>query len=203
MWLSSIPTEQATVADSDPLVTLQVAVAELAPSQTMEAGGQTSQNVALLLPSRERLDPPTRLLLRDSELRVLGTQIPPWSDAPAVVTCERVNPDLPDLVTVLDVTGRALDDETGRYVDIKTTLWSGSAHIVSGLPATVEAAGESAPLDKVTITLPLDAPYREGLRVHVDSARTPGVSGGDFGMSGEVLDSSAALRRVIGYRLGG
>lgn len=202
MWLSSIPTEEAVVAGSDPLVTLQVAIAELAPSQTVEAGGQTNQSVSLLLPSRERLVPPVRLLVRGDELRVLGTQIPAFPSAPAVVTCERVNPDLSDAVLIVAPGQKVLDDETGRFIETEEQLWSGMAHISSGTPATVEAAGEGAPLDKVTITLPLDAPAREGLRVRPVSSRTPGVMGGDFGISGEVLDSSASLRKVVGYRLG-
>ena len=42
----------------------------------------------------------------------------------------------------------------------------------------------------------------EGLRVRVTDARTPGMAGDDFTISGEVLESTAALRRVVAYRSG-
>lgn len=200
MGWGAIPTEPATVVGSSTV--LDVAVAEASPSEARETGGELTQRISLLVPSRARLLPPARIVVRGDEMRVLGTQISPWPDAPSVVTCERINPDLPDDVTVLEVTGEALNDETGRIEQTTAPLWSGAAHITSGVPATVEAAGEDAPLEKVTITLPLAAPVKEGYRVRVVTARTPGVTGDDFEISGELLDSSGVLRRVVGYRLG-
>ena len=194
--------EQATVVGSDPAETLGVAVSEHAPTVTGDTGGQTAQRIKLLLPSGERLDPPLRLLLRGSELRVIGTQAPPLPGLPSIVTCERVNADLPDSIQIVELGDKILNEETGRLEATETVHWAGFAHIASGVPATVQAAGEDAPLDKVTITLPLAATVREGLKVRVVEARTPGIAGDDFTMSGEVLDSTGALRRVIAYRLG-
>lgn len=202
-WLGSIPLEPAVVVGSDPLVTMRVGVAELTPSEVSQRDtGQTRQSVSLLLPTRERLDPPTRLMVRGKELRVLGTQVGAWPTAPSVVTCERVNANLPDLLRIVSVGDRVLDPETARYTETETTLWEGAGHVVSGIPSTVDLAGEDAPLDRVTVTVPLAAPYAVGLRLEVVEARTPGLTGRHFTASGEVLDSDAELRRFIAYRPG-
>lgn len=202
-WLSSIPLEPAVVVGSNPLVTLSVGVAELTPSEASERdSGQTRQSVALMLPTRARLDPPTRLLVRGDELRVLGTQVGAFPDAPSVVTCERVNPNLPDRVRLVSVGARTLDPVTALYTEVTTQVWTGDAHVVSGVPSTVDLEGEDAPLDRVTVTVPLSAPYAEGLRVEVTDSRVPGLVGRHFTASGEVLDSDAALRRFIAYRPG-
>lgn len=201
----------ADLADMEPAQILgvvprevQVGVSEHQPSQTTtDSPGQTSQRVMLLVPSGERLDPPLRVVVRGAELRVMGTQSAPFVGAPSLVTCERVNPDLPDEVSLIEVTGPpVLDVVSGLYVAATATLWSGPAHVVSGVPSTVDAAGEDAPLDRVTATLPLAAPYKAGLSVDVTTSRTPGMVGAIFKLSGEVLDSGASLRRVIGYRQG-
>lgn len=194
--------EQAVVVGSDPPMRLVVSVSEHAPSASLSTSGQTTQRVKLLLFSGVRVDPPTRLELRGGDLRVIGTQVAPFPALPSIITCERINPDLPDDVIILDLGDGTLNDETGRLEVSESPLWSGAAHISSGVPATVEAAGESAPLDKVTVTLPLDAPIREGVAIRVTQSRTPGIPGDDFIVSGEVLDSSGSLRRVIAYRSG-
>ena len=194
--------ESAVVVGSVPATTVQVAVSEHAPTVAGDRGGQTVQRVKLLLYSGERLSPPMRLLLRGAELRIIGTQAPPFGGLPAIVTCERVNPDLPDRVTIVELGPQVLNETTGRLEATETTRWSGAAHIASGVPTMVESAGEDAPLDRVTVTLPLDAPAAEGLRVRVTDARTPGMAGDDFTISGEVLESTAALRRVVAYRSG-
>lgn len=201
MWLSPVDLEPVTVVDDGTV--LQMGVSEHAPSSQAGTPGQTMQRFQLLLPTRERLTPPTRLQVRGLELRVLGTQVAPWPDAPSIVTCELVNPDLPDDAQLIRTGDEVLDDTTGRFIAAETVLWSGGVHINSGVPATVEAAGVDAPLDKVTITMPLIAPYEAGLIVRVTSGRTPGVGGVDYRISGEVLDSSAALRRVVAYRFRG
>lgn len=183
---------------------LQVGVSEARPSEAQQGiPGQTSQRVSLMIPSGDLLDPPLRLVVRGREVRVIGTQAPPFMGAPSLVTCERVNPDLPDEVTITEATGPpVLDVETGLYVAPVATLWSGPAYVTSGVPATVDVSGEVSPLDKVTIVIPPVAPYRADLRVEVTISRAPGLVGARFKLSGEVLDSGAALRRVVGYRQG-
>ena len=182
--------------------TIQAAVMESAPSAAEGDPGQTTQKVTLLLPDGSRLDPPVRVEARGAELRVLGTQTPPWPGAPSLVTCERVNLDLPDAVTIRNPGARVLNTATGRFDATPATLWSGMGNVVSGVPATITAEGETAPLDRVTITLPLAAPYAENLEAVVTAARTPALSGAVFRLSGEVVDSTSMARRVIGYRLG-
>ena len=197
-WAGAI-LEDVAVVDG---ATIQAAVMEDAPQEVAGTPGETVQRVTLLLPDGSRLSPPTRVLVRGAEVRVLGTQTPPWPGAPSLVACERVNLDLPDALSVVDPGTRTLDQETGRYAATAATLWSGYGHVSSGTPATVNTEGESAPLDRVTIALPLGASYSAGLEVHVSESRTPGLSGAVFRLSGEVLDSTAAVRRVIGYRPG-
>lgn len=202
-WLASIPLEPVETLNPGTPLALRAGVAEAAPSQSMEVDGETRQRITLMLPSGEYLAPPMRLMVRGDMVRVLGTQRAAFKGAPSLVTCERVNPDLPDEVSLIEVTGPpVLDVTSGLYVAATVTLWSGPAHVVSGVPATVDAAGEDAPLDRVTVTLPMAAPYRAGLSVDVTTSRTPGLVGATFKLSGEVLDSGASLRRVIGYRQG-
>ena len=136
-------------------------------------------------------------------MRVLGTQAPPWPGEPSLVSCELVNLDLPDSVQIMDPGARVLDPVTGRFTEATSEpLWSGAAHVESGVPPTLDVAGEVTPADRVTITLPVEAPYAAGRVLHVVTARTPGLASARFTLSGEVLDSSAGLRRVIGHRLG-
>ena len=178
------------------------AISERAPS-AQSAGGATAQRVMLLVPSGERLAPPALLEARGVRLRVLGTQAPPWPGEPSLVSCELVNPDLPDSVQIVDPGARVLDPATGRFTEAASgPLWSGMAHVESGVPPTLDVAGEVTPADRVTITLPVEAPYAAGRVLHVVTARTPGLASARFALSGEVLDSSAGLRRVIGHRLG-
>jgi len=202
-WADLVELEDAQILGDVPR-TVQVGVSEHAPTQTTaDSPGRTTQSVMLMVVDGERLDPPLRLLVRGSELRVLGTQVAPFTDGPSLVTCERVNPDLPDEVVVVEETGPAVLDVTDAvYVTPTATLWAGAAHIVSGVPSVVDSGGEDMPLDKVTITMPQDAPYREGLRVDVTTSRTPGLVGASFKLSGEILDSATTLRRVVGYRPG-
>lgn len=199
-WAGLADVEPITLVGSG--LVLHMGVSEHAPTSQAATDGQTMQRFKLLSLDGERLVPPARVVVRDSEMRVLGTQAPPWAGAPSIVTCELVNPDLPDDVSILGPASKDLDDVTGRFTDNDTARWSGAAHVVTGVPATVESAGVDTPLDKATITLPLEAPYAEGLRVRIVTSRTPGVPGRDFVMSGEVLDSSASLRRVVCYRSG-
>lgn len=202
-WADLADMENVQVLDGGSRV-IQAGVLESAPSQAeVSSPGQVSQQVTLLLPSGERLNPPLRLMVDGSELRVVGTQAAPFPDAPSLVTCERINPNLPDEVTITEETGSAvLDVDTGLYVTPASPIWSGAAHVVSGVPGVVEAGGEDAPLDKVTITVPLSAPYGDGFRMQVTSSRAPGLQGAAFKLSGEVLDSTASLRRMVGYRQG-
>ena len=194
--------EDAVTVETAPR-TLSVGVSEQRPTQAQGQPGQVSQRVLLMIPSGDLLDPPLRLVVRGRELRVIGTQAPPFMDAPSLVTCERVSADLPDEVSIIEESGTPIFDvSTGEYVASVTILWTGPAHVVSGLPSTVDSAGEDSPLDKVTITLPLAAPYVDDLRVEVSASRVPGLVGANFRLSGEVLDSGASLRRVIGYRQG-
>ena len=180
---------------------VSAAVSERRPTPTV-MGGTIPQRFQLLLPSGERLDPPVRVAVRGLMLRVLGTQAPPFAGEPSLVTCERALLDLPDTVNIVAPGTRAMNTATGRFAEGGTAPWSGAAHVASGAPAAIDVAGEDAPLDRVTVTLPLDAPYAAGHEVHVASSRTPGLSGAVFRLSGEVLDSTADARRVIGYRLG-
>lgn len=183
--------------------TVLASVSEHRPSQSaVGAPGQTLQRVMLLLPSGERLQPPVRIVARGLTMRVLGSQVGPVSGEPSIVTCELVNLDLPDSVQVSLPGARALDKATGRFVQSSAPLWAGEAHISSSAPAVADVAGEEAPVDRVTITLPLDAPYAAGHEVFVTATRAPGLGGAVFRLSGEVLDSTAATRRVIGYRPG-
>lgn len=177
-------------------------VSERAPSAATGRGGETVQVVKLLVPDGRRIDPPARLLVRGAEVRVLGTQAPPVPGGESLVTCERVNPDLPDDGSLVRAGAPVLDDGTGRLVVVETVLWSGPVHVASGVPSAVEAGGESGPLDKVTVTLPMSAPVANGDVLRVTLSRNPAVAAGDYRVEGEVLDSSSALRRVVAYRLG-
>lgn len=95
-----------------------------------------------------------------------------------------------------------MNTATGRFAEGGTALWSAAAmSLLARLPLS-DVAGEDAPLDRVTaVTLPLDAPYAAG---HEGACRVVAhlMSGAVFRLSGEVLDSTADARRVIGYRLG-
>lgn len=182
--------------------TMRAGVLEGDPRAAVGKPGQTAQRVQLLALDGRRLDPPARLVVRGSVVRVLGTQVPPWPGEPSIVTCERVNPNLPDRVRLVSVGARTLDPVTALYTEVTTQVWTGDAHVVSGVPSTVDLEGEDAPLDRVTVTVPLSAPYAEGLRVEVTDSRVPGLTGRHFTASGEVLDSDAALRRFVAYRPG-
>lgn len=197
-WLDPVLSETVTRGDGTPLSAL---VSEHAPSAQAGSTGQTMQRIKLLVSGALSLLPPERITVRGVEVRVLGTQAPPMPGEAAIVTCERVNPDLPDDIKIIRLEeAGSLDDETGRFAPVEEELWEGAAHVVSGVPATVESAGADAPLDKVTVTTPLSAPYAAGLHIRIATTRTPGIPGADFVMSGEVLDSTADLRRVIAYR---
>lgn len=189
--------ETVTVDDGS---TFLAGVAEDVPAQN-EMTGWTTQRVTLMSQDAVVLDPPTRVEVRGQGMRVLGTQLSPFTTW-SLINCERVNLDLPDTVEIGAAVARVMDPVTGLFPDGFTVAWSGSAHIVSGVPETVDMAGEDAPRDRVTITLPLDAPYATGLEVRVTESRTPGLTGAVFTLSGEVLDSTADARRVIGYRPG-
>lgn len=171
-------------------------------SRPRELRGRTEQRVTLLLPGRTRLNPPTRLILPDGEnVRVLGSQLGPSWDQTTLVTCTRVNPDLPDEVTISEAGERKLDVDTNRMVESLTELWRGEANINGDDPRVVDAAGERAPLDEVAITLPLGAPVKPGLIINVVSARHPSVLGARYRMAGEVDSSISDLRQVIAHRL--
>lgn len=200
-WSEIAGLEPVTVLGVEP-VEMQAGVLEGDPRETVGRAGQTSQRVQLLVPSGARLDPPARLLVRGVELRVLGTKVPPWPGEPSIVACERVNVNLPDLLQLVSVGERELDPVSAQYVEVETVEWEGFGHVVSGVPPTVDLAGEDAPLDRVTVSVPLSAPYAAGLRVKVAQSRTPGLSGRYFTASGEVLDSDAELRRFVAYRPG-
>lgn len=194
-----IHTEPVQVVGSD--VVLQLGVSERAPQQA-QSGGQTVQRLQLLSPAGTRIAPPARLVVRGREVRVLGVQSPPYPGGMSLITVEQVNPDLPDGITILQIDGEALDDATGLLVRGGTELWQGPGHVGSGEPATADAGGVAEPVDKITLTVPLEAPYRKNLVVRV-VGRTPGMAGHDWVMSGEVLDSSASLRKIVCYRYGG
>ena len=123
--------ESALVVGSVPATTVQVAVSEHAPTVAGDRGGQTVQRVKLLLYSGERLSPPMRLLLRGAELRIIGTQVPPFGGLPAIVTCERINPDLPDLVIIIEVGEQVLNESTGRLEAAETPRWSGATSVMT------------------------------------------------------------------------
>lgn len=191
--------EEVEILGEDRMIS--AAVSERRPTPTA-TGGTIPQRVMLLVPTGDRLTPPTRVRVRGAVLRVLGTQVSPFALEPSLVTCERANLDLPDEVDIVGPGAKTLDETTGRFTQADTLLWSGQAHVVSGTPPTLDVGGEDAPLDRVTITLPLEAPYTVGHHVVVTTARTPGLAGARFALSGEALDSAADVRRVIGYRPG-
>lgn len=192
--------EDVTVVGEDRVI--RASVSESRPSGRQAERGSSSQRITLLIPTGEHLAPPTRLTVRGRVVRVVGTQAPPFAAEPSLVTCELVTLDLPDTVQIVAPGARVLDKATGRFVTASTVEWTGAAHVASGLPSAVDVAGEESTLDKVTITLPLDAPSTNDREVHVVTARTPALVGAVFRVSGEVLDSSADARRVIGYRQG-
>lgn len=194
-----IHTEPVQVVGTDEI--LQLGVSERAPRQA-QTGGQTTQRLQLLAPDGLRLLPPVRLLVRGCEVRVLGAQSPPYPGGMSLITVEQVNPDLPDGITILQVDGESLNDSTGLLTRAESVLWQGAGHVSSGEPAAAEVGGVTEPVDKATLTVPLAAPCIKGLVVRVDG-RTPGTAGHDWVMSGEVLDSSASLRRIVCYRYGG
>lgn len=194
------PTLLETVTVVGPGTPLAAMVSERAPGRRDDDHGQTGQTISLLLPSGEQLDPPMRLLVRGRELRVLGTQQPPMPGEPSLVTCERVNLDLPDEVRVGTRTRGELNRVTNKYDWIFTQLWSGPANVEGAAPTLRDVGGERAPVDRVEIALPLDAAVRSGLVVEVLSARHPSLAGARYAMAGEVDSSTSALRRVVAYR---
>ena len=164
--------------------------------------GQTTQRVTLLLPNTQRLNPPTRLRLPDgTEVRVLGSQLGPSWDSTTLVTCERVNPDLPDEVSIGSLSRGQFDADTNKHAEVFSEHWRGEANITGTDPGVVDSAGERAPLDEVTITLPLTATVEPDLIVEVLASRHPSVRGYRYRMGGEIDSSTADLRRVIAYRL--
>lgn len=200
MWDIADGLEVAEIVGTDR--TLMVAVAERPASTAVGRSGVTEQRVELLLPEAERIVPPARLLVRDLELRVLGTQMPPWQDAPALITCQLVNPDLPDDVTFYRVVSE-FDPEANRHVDEESAVWSGACHVASGDPRLIDTAGELAPLERVTITCitPVVGVDLTGLWARVTHAVNPAVAG-DYKLVGEALDSTSRLRRFVAERKG-
>ena len=177
----------------------QVGVYERPPERSATEGATVTQPVRLLLPSGEVLAPPLRLMVDGMQLRVLGTQMAPIPGAPSLVSCVLVNPNLPDSGHLIRM-GDPVDNPATNTLDrAETVIWSGDVHVSSGLPASVVTAGESLPLDKATIGLPITAPYEADLLLRVTSSTQPAVLG-DYKLSGELLDSDATVRRVIGYR---
>lgn len=177
-------------------------VTDGSPAQTKSLPGQTDQVVTLLVNPDEQLWPPARVRVRGRECRVLGSQSVPWAGVGALITCEQVNPDLPDLVRISRRTKDELDVSTGRIQHVDEPVWSGPAHIVTGVPWVVESGGEETALDKATITLPNEAPYESGFVLRVTDARTPALVDVELTLMGEVLDSASDLYRVVGYRKG-
>lgn len=175
--------------------------AEIHEDAPTDEEGETKQRVTILLDQQRRLSPPTRLRLPDgAEVRVLGSQIGPRWDPTTLVTCERVNADLPDAVELHRCTETF--DEVKNQIGVTTELlWSGSAHIIGPDPQIIETAGERAPLDRVQVKLPLGAPIADGLLLHVVGSRHPSLSDASYQLAGEVDSSTAALRTVRAYRL--
>lgn len=179
---------------------LRGGVSEAPPAMSRDLPGRTLQRVTLLLPDEARLTPPARVIVRGMEMRILGTQMPPEPGAGSLVTCELVNPDLPDLIAIGSLERGEYDSETGTYPDIFTKAWEGPANIEGGTPAVIDSGGERAPLDRVEISLPLAAPVTVGCIVKVLYARHPSVAGGVYTTAGEVDSSTSSLRTVIAYR---
>lgn len=180
--------------------TILAGVAEESPAQTRSLPGQTDQVVTLLVNPDEQLWPPTRVSVRGRECRVLGRQSVPWAGVGALVTCVRVNPDLPDWAEVVRRTESALGID-GRLSAVDESLWAGPVHIVTELPWVVDSGGAEATVDKATVALPLDAPYEPGLVLKVTESRAL-PAGVELTLMGQSLDSTADLRRVAGYRRG-
>jgi len=96
------------------------------------------------------------------------------------------------------------DRDENRDVVSETGLWSGEAHVVSGDPRLADVAGEHAPVNVATITLPEDTVELDlsdaWLRVVTSIGGV--TAGAVFRLAGDVLDSTSPLRRVIGHRKG-
>jgi hypothetical protein len=194
-WVGEV--ESVRVVGGD---TFHAAVSERAVSEQAGRPGETGQRVMLAVYPARRIDPPTRLVVRGREVRVLGTQMPPWPDEPALVNCVVATPALPDDAVITDAPSDVLDVATGRLGVEGAVRWSGAVHVSSPAPATVEAAGEDAPLNRAVITLPLDAVYAPDMVLRVTGSRAPALIGARFVLSGELLDSDGEVRRIVGYR---
>lgn len=182
---------------------LSVLVSERAPSVTSAVAGETRQQVRLLAPSGESLAPPVRLLVRGYVARVIGSQAPPIPGEPSLITCQRVHSDLPDSVVIFRRMS-VFDRDENRDVVTETGLWSGEAHVVSGDPRLADVAGEQAPINVATITLPEDAVELDLSDAWLRVVTSIGglTAGAVFRLAGDVLDSTSPLRRVIGHRKG-
>ena len=177
--------------------TLRVGVSEVRPGQTGDQAGQSVQRVMLLLPSGERLTPPTRLRVRGLVMRVLGTQVPPIPGEGSLVTCELVNPDLPDAVHIYRPT-TAFDRASNRNATVETPIWTGEAHLKSGDPRMGVVGGEPAPPSAVTVSLPRDmAADLDGAWLRVVDTSQPGLVGVPLKIAGDVTDSTSSLRVIV------
>ena len=191
--LSMEPVEDLTSG-----ITFDAAVSESSrASQVAGRPGQTAQRITLLLPGEARLAPPTRLRLRGYVVRVLGTQMPPEPGAGALVSCELVNPDLPDVITLYREES-SFDREANRSITVEHEIWAGEAHLSSGQPRVGDVGGELAPASEVIVTIPGHvAADLDGAWLRVDSAVAPSLRGLVLKIAGEVVDSTSSLRRLI------
>lgn len=178
-------------------LTFNAGVSESRPSEAAGFPGQTTQRIMLLLPGEARLQPPTRLRVRGLVVRVLGTQMPPEPGGGTLVTCQLVNPDLPDIIMIFrkDTT---FDRVTNKNVVVEVPIWTGDAHLISGDPRVGAVGGELAPASDVTVTIPghvtadLDDAW-----LRVTSAVAPALRGLELKIAGEITDSTSPFRRLI------
>lgn len=195
MW--DLGLETAEVVGS-PDVTYAVAVSESAPTAQVGRSGEVAQRVTLLLPDAKRLTPPMRLRVRGLDLRVRATQMPPWPGEPALVTCELVNPDLPDEAVVFTI-AKGFNPEDNTVARAETSLWTGAVAIDASDPRLAVTAGELAPVGRATINT--DMPASVDLNdawLRILASPTPALVGTTYKLVGETSDSSTSMRRVIG-----